>query len=97
MRFGSHSEKGIRLDPSSLSLEVIDAEAHPDEVLVHDPGNRMLAHLLVELEAPVALGVLYQAPATPYEKAWNDARGSGWQRKGSVAEEIARSNTWVVD
>jgi 2-oxoglutarate ferredoxin oxidoreductase subunit beta len=41
-------------------------------VLVHDPRNRSVAHMLVELPAagfPVALGVLYEDPAPTFESA----------------------------
>jgi 2-oxoglutarate ferredoxin oxidoreductase subunit beta len=65
--FGKNKEKGLRLKPATLELEIVPAA--PD-VLVHDETNRPLAQLLAALEPPfpVAMGVLYCNPATSYER-----------------------------
>ena len=65
--FGKNKEKGLRLKPGKLELEIVPAA--PD-VLVHDETNRPLAQLLAALEPPfpVAMGVLYCNPATSYER-----------------------------
>jgi len=65
--FGKNKEKGLRLKPGTLELEIVPAA--PD-VLVHDETNRPLAQLLAALEPPfpVAMGVLYCNPATSYER-----------------------------
>jgi 2-oxoglutarate ferredoxin oxidoreductase subunit beta len=67
--------KGLRINRQDLHLEVVDVEGGDWEsagVLVHDPRNRSVAHMLVELPAagfPVALGVLYEDPAPTFESA----------------------------
>jgi len=96
MLFGAGNDKGIRFNTASFSLEVVDAKASPDQVLRHDETNKVLADLLVELEAPVALGVLYKNPGESYEKAWYAARKDGLTRTGKVNDALRSSNTWTV-
>src|SRR5438045_9620663 len=62
--------KGIALDTERLCLKVVDGD--DPSVLIHDPKNRSIAHMLVELPHegfPVALGVLYEDPAPTFETA----------------------------
>jgi len=96
MLFGAGGEKGIRFDAETYALEIIDAKARPDEVLRHDEKNKVLAGLLVELEAPVALGVIYRNPATSFEASWYAPRENGLKRSRSVDDELRRTNTWTV-
>ena len=71
--FGAGKNRGLRLKPGKLELEVVtlgEAGVTPDDVLVHEETNRALATLLVGLEPPafpVALGVLYCHPAPSFE------------------------------
>ena len=46
-------------------------DADDPEILVHDPKNRGIAHMLVELpdSFPMALGVLYEDPRPTFESA----------------------------
>jgi len=97
MLFGADSDKGVAFNSETFSLEVIDAKASPDRVLLHDEKNKMLAQLLVELDAPVALGVIYKNPAESFEKAWYAPRKNGLTRTGKVDAALRRSNTWTVD
>jgi 2-oxoglutarate/2-oxoacid ferredoxin oxidoreductase subunit beta len=96
MLFGRDNEKGIRFNPDTFTLEVIDATSAPEQVLRHDETNRMLAQLLVELSAPVALGVVYKNPGDSFEKSWYARRKNGLARSSSVTEALHSSNTWVV-
>ena len=98
MLFGADSEKGIHFNSQSFSLEVIDAQANPDQVLVHNETNKVLAQLLVELQAPVALGVLYRNPGPTFEDAWYAPRKNGLTvaKKGKVNEALRSTNTWTV-
>jgi len=66
--FGKNKEKGLRLKPGTLELEIVAATA--GDVLVHDETNRPLAQLLAALEPPfpTAMGVLYCSPAASYER-----------------------------
>jgi len=87
--FGKNKEKGLRLKPGKLELEIVPAA--PD-VLVHDETNRPLAQLLAALEPPfpVAMGVLYCNPATSYER--EVVVGSG----GSMDALLNSERTWEV-
>jgi 2-oxoglutarate ferredoxin oxidoreductase subunit beta len=96
MLFGAENEKGIRFNMDDFSLEVIDARSFPDEVLAHNESNKVLAHLLVELTMPVALGVIYRNPADSFEKSWYAARRNGLKRTGNVSDVLRSTNTWTV-
>ena len=96
MLFGADNEKGIHFNTETFSLEVIDAKAHPDQVLRHDEKKKVLAQLLVELKAPMALGVIYKNPGESFEKSWYAPRKHGLKRSGSVNDALRSSNTWTV-
>jgi 2-oxoglutarate ferredoxin oxidoreductase subunit beta len=71
----ANGAKGIALDRENLTLKVVDVDAGNWEaagVLVHDPRNRSVAHMLVEMpfgSFPTALGVIYEDPAPTFESA----------------------------
>jgi 2-oxoglutarate ferredoxin oxidoreductase subunit beta len=97
--FGENDAKGLRLDPAALELEIIDAVARPDEVLVHDETNATLAQLLLALQSPeypTALGVIYRRPGESYEKRFYAAHPSGMQRTMKIADVLRKTNTWTV-
>jgi len=87
--FGKNKEKGLRLKPGKLELEIVLAA--PD-VLVHDETNRPLAQLLAALEPPfpAAMGVLYCNPATSYEREVVVETG------GSLDALLNSERTWEV-
>jgi len=87
--FGKNKEKGLRLKPGKLELEIVPTA--PD-VLVHDETNRPLAQLLAALEPtfPVAMGVLYCNPATSYEREVVVETG------GSLDALLNSERTWEV-
>ena len=95
--FGADNEKGIRFNPEDFTLEVIDATSTPEQVLRHDQTNKVLAQLLVELTAPVALGVIYSSPGDSFEKSWYAPRKNGLQRSKTVTDALRSTNTWVVN
>ena len=97
MLFGENSDKGIRFNSDSYALEVIDATESPDEVLVHDEGNAMLARLLIDMHMPVALGVIYRQPAQRFEDAFYAHHPSRMKRTKSVADFIKGPSSWIVD
>lgn len=68
--FGMSNEKGLRLDRQALSIEIIDAKAQPEEVLIHDETNRLLASLLIDLKPPLptAFGVIHRRAAPSIEE-----------------------------
>ena len=95
MLFGK--DKGIRFNPDTWSLEVIDAAASPDEVLVHDERNATVARLLIDLQLPVALGVIYRDPAESFEAAFYAQHPTGIRRTKSVRDIIRGPSSWTVD
>jgi len=97
--FGKSRDKGLRLVPGKLELEVVPATT-PD-VLVHDERNRALAQLLTGLEPPafpVALGVLYCDPAPAFEaEVHAQARAAGLGTDPANLDGLLRSGqTWTV-
>jgi len=96
MLFGAEGGKGIRFNSGTFTLEVIDAKANPEQVLVHDETNKVIAGMLVDLKAPMVLGVIYQDPADSYETSWYAARSNGLKRSSSVVDVLRSTNTWTV-
>ena len=96
--FGKNRQKGLRLDPSSLALEVVtlgEAGATMESILVHDETNRALAGMLAALEppAPVALGVLYCAPVEDFTTA---VYGQSMAGSSEVGALLKAGKTWKV-
>jgi 2-oxoglutarate/2-oxoacid ferredoxin oxidoreductase subunit beta len=102
--YGAESNKGIRVKPGTFELESVTIGENgitEDDILIHDETNRVLAGLLVAMkppEMPVALGVIYCDPATPYERAVKE------QVEASVAANgigdldtlLRKGSTWTV-
>ena len=105
MRFGKTGEKGLRLKPGALEIEVIDvvdAKAGADQLLVHDETNRLLAQMLAAMEPPgfpVALGVLYCDPAPSYERQIESEIAAARKRHPSAdLNTLLRSGqTWTKE
>ncbi len=97
MLFGEDDAKGIAFNPTTFALEIVDAQASPDEVLVHDEGNPHLARMLIDLHLPTALGVIYRQPAQTYEDAFYAHHPTRMQRTKSVTDFIRGPSPWTVD
>ena len=82
-------------------LDLLREAGDDPAVLVHDPRNRNLAHLLVEMPGdvfPVALGVIYDDPAPTFESAvlaQNAAVAAG--KKPDLQALVAQGQTWQVE
>ena len=105
LRFGRNGELGLKLDPRSLRLEVVEPGrdgATDEDVCVHDETNRVLAQLLVAMEAPdfpVATGVIHCAPAPEFVAAVTAQREEVRAARGAAADldALLRSgHTWRV-
>jgi len=94
MLFGDN--KGIHFNPDTWSLEVIDADQSPDDVLVHDEGNAILARLLIDLHLPVAMGVIYRQPAQSYEDAFYAHHPTRMKRTRKTRDLIKGPSSWHV-
>ena len=91
--------KGIALDTAALTLKVVEGD--DPSVIVHDPCNRSVAHMLVEMPAsgfPVALGVIYNDPAPTFDSAvieQNAALAAG--KSPNLQALVAEGQTWQVE
>jgi 2-oxoglutarate ferredoxin oxidoreductase subunit beta len=77
--FGAKEDKGLRLDPQRLALDVVDLNADgvsEADVLRHDETNPVLAQLLLSLAPPMptAMGVIHQVDRPAFETEY-------WQHK----------------
>ncbi|MGA9580683.1 MAG: thiamine pyrophosphate-dependent enzyme [Allosphingosinicella sp.] len=95
--------RGIALDREALALKVVDVEGGDWQsagVLVHDPSNRSVAHMLVEMPSglfPTALGVLYEDPAPTFESAvvqQNAEAAVG--KKADLQALVSKGQSWMV-
>jgi 2-oxoglutarate ferredoxin oxidoreductase subunit beta len=103
--FGKEMNKGLRLDPKTLTLAVVtlgeDGITEAD-ILVHDETSKTLAQLLAAMDAPdfpVAIGVLYCNPGPTYETAVQAQLEQAAQKQpqASLQSLLRRGNTWTVD
>jgi 2-oxoglutarate ferredoxin oxidoreductase subunit beta len=95
--------KGIALDREALALRVVDVREGDWQaagVLVHDPRNRSVAHMLVEMPFgafPTALGVLYEDPAPTFESAvvrQNEEASAG--KQADLQALVSKGQSWMV-
>ena len=94
MRFGEN--KGIRFNQETWSLEVIDANESPDDVLVHDETNATLARLLIDMKTPVALGVIYRQSDESFESTFYARHPTRMERTRSVSAFLKGPSSWTV-
>jgi len=101
--FGADRNKGLRIRPGTLELEVVaigqDGVTEAD-LLVHDERNQALAMLLAGMPQPafpVAVGVLYDNPAPSYEvEVHAQIEQERATARGGLREAILGSNTWTI-
>ncbi len=91
--------RGLAFDSSTFAVQIVDAKAQADRVLVHDETNPTLARILLSMKEPalpVALGVVYRKPAPSFEQGFYANHPTKMQRKGSVDEAMRKTSTWWV-
>ncbi len=103
LRFGKDDEKGLAFDAKTLSLRVVTVgeDADAEDILVHDETNPTLAGLLAAMEPPdfpVAMGVLYNNPASSsfdrdMEEQMQDALKDG---PVQISDLLTQGHTWTV-
>ena len=95
----ANGEKGIALDPDTLSLKVVAGD--DPNVIVHNPANRAIAHMLVDMPPanfPVALGVLYDDPRPTFEQAVIDQNAEASKGKTPDLQKlVSQGQTWQVE
>ena len=90
--------KGLALDVERLVLKVVDGD--DPAVLVHDPKNRGVAAMLIELPQgfPMALGVIYEDPAPTFESAVREQNAAVAKGKTPDLQAlVAKGQTWQVE
>lgn len=108
MVFGENQSKGLRLNPRTCSLEVVEldkADAQGQvftqaDVIVHDETNQGLAYLLARMPFPafpVALGVLYCEPRETYGAPLQRQLEQAKSKKPSLSALLHSGATWTVD
>jgi 2-oxoglutarate ferredoxin oxidoreductase subunit beta len=103
--FGKDKTKGIRLNPATIALEVVtlgESGVTEADIQKHDETNRTLAGMLLAMEPPefpVALGVVYCNPASPFEKDLYDQleAAGAWKSEPDLAELFRQERTWTVE
>src|SRR5687768_13885454 len=94
----SGGSKGIALDAERMALKVVEGD--DASVLIHDPKNRALAGMLIEMPQsfPVALGVIYEDSAPTFESAvveQNAAVAKG--KTPDLQALVSKGQTWQVE
>jgi 2-oxoglutarate ferredoxin oxidoreductase subunit beta len=101
--YGKNREKGLRLKPGKLELEVVTVGQDGvtlDDILVHDEKNVVMAQMLAGLAAPefpVALGVLYCNPASTYDAEVYAQIAAAGPAKGDLNALLRLGRTWKVE
>jgi 2-oxoglutarate ferredoxin oxidoreductase subunit beta len=92
--------KGLALDCERLCLKIVEGD--DPSVIVHDPTNKGMAAMLIEMRQdegfPVALGVIYEDPRPTFEAAvieQNKAAASG--KKADLQALVSKGQTWLVE
>lgn len=105
LRFGVQGEKGLRLKPGRLELEVVTLDSdgiHEGDLLIHDETNQAQAMFLATMVPPafpLALGILYCAPAPSYDDRYRQQfTDFGDKAPGADLNALLRRGpTWTVD
>ncbi len=103
--FGADDDKGLRVKPGGLELEVVTLGQDGidvDDLMVHDETSRMLANALVEMQPPafpVALGVIYCDPAPSFGERVSAQIAEVKERrpKPDLNALLRRGTVWQVD
>ncbi|MEA3040945.1 MAG: 2-oxoglutarate/2-oxoacid ferredoxin oxidoreductase subunit beta [Sphingomonadales bacterium] len=95
--------KGLALDRDRLMLkvvDVVDGDWEAAEIIVHDPKNRAVAHMLVEMPFgafPMALGVLYEDPRATFESAVREQNAEASAgKKPDLQALVGKGQSWMV-
>ena len=95
----ANGTKGIALDTEALTLKVVAGD--DPAVLTHNVRNRAVAHMLVEMPPvgfPVALGVLYDDPASTFEAAVIEQNAAAAQgKKPDLQALVAKGQSWMIE
>ena len=100
----ANGARGITLDHDTLRLavvDVVDGDWESAGVIVHEPTNRAVAHMLVEMPFgafPMALGVLYDDPHPTFDEVVGLQNAQAAKGKSADLQAlIAKGQTWMVE
>ena len=104
MIFGKQKNKGLRLIPGKLELEVVELGANgitEKDLLVHDEHNAAQAFLLSHIEPPtfpMPMGVLYSIDREQYELGVTQQATTIIEKKGKgeLQALLNSGDTWTV-
>ncbi|MBO6935570.1 MAG: 2-oxoacid:ferredoxin oxidoreductase subunit beta [Deltaproteobacteria bacterium] len=101
MTFGKNGEMGVRLNPQTLSAEIVTLGENgitEADLLVHDETNRNIAWLIADLPDVKALGVLYREDGPVYDESVRQQVQMAEERaKGADLKSLLREgHTWTV-
>jgi 2-oxoglutarate ferredoxin oxidoreductase subunit beta len=98
-----NGSKGLTLDRQALNLKVVDVadgDWRAADVIVHDPANKAVAHMLIDMPIgsfPMALGVIYDDPRPTFESAVRDQNAAAGEGKAADLQAlVAKGQTWLV-
>ena len=100
--FGQNNDKGLRLNPKTLRLEIVSLADTPlEEVLVYDETNPALANLLARMpypEFPVAVGVLFAQVRPTYDGTLREQQRQALEKSGpgDLGKLLRGGNTWTI-
>jgi 2-oxoglutarate ferredoxin oxidoreductase subunit beta len=99
MRFDAGT-KGLALDSEALALKVVAGD--DPSVIVHNPKNRGIAAMLIEMRQdegfPVALGVIYEDPRPTFESAVVEQNAKAAEGKTPDLQAlVSKGQTWQVE
>lgn len=103
--FGANSDKGLRLNPDTLTIEVIEVgEDGPEAagILVHNETNHVIAAMLAAMDddhLPVAVGVIYCNPGDSYGDGVAAMKAAAHEKSDGISldELMHQGHTWTVD
>ncbi len=103
--FGANGDKGLRLNTETLTLEVVavgDDGPEAAGVLVHDETNAVIAQMLASMDddaLPIAIGVIYCAPAETYGDGVAAMRKAARSKSGEqdLKAMLYQGHTWTVE
>jgi 2-oxoglutarate ferredoxin oxidoreductase subunit beta len=90
--------KGLALDTERLVLKIVEGD--DPSVIVHDPRNKGIAAMLIEMpdSFPVALGVIYEDPAPTFEAVVREQNTAAAKGKAADLQAlVSKGQTWMVE
>ena len=102
--FGTNHEKGLRLNPRTLGLEVVTVGENGislEDVLVHDETNPTFGQLLARMpypEFPVAVGVLHATLRPTYDGTLRAQQKAAREKlgQGDLGKLLRGGSTWTI-